>query len=38
MGLKLRSLEGEIRYSLGNSANAEIIFREARDGFKDLSR
>jgi tetratricopeptide (TPR) repeat protein len=34
--LKLRSLEGEIRYGLGDPASAEAAFREVREGFQEL--
>jgi tetratricopeptide (TPR) repeat protein len=34
--LKLRGIEGEIRYGLEEYASAEIIFREVREGFKEI--
>ena len=34
--LKLRSVEGEICYGLGEYESAAIAFREARDGFKEM--
>jgi tetratricopeptide (TPR) repeat protein len=34
--LKLRGVEGEIRYGLGEYASAEIIFREVREEFKEI--
>ena len=33
--LKLRGIEGEIRYGLGEYTSAETIFREVREGFQE---